>query len=122
LVEAGRGSSRRPDLSRSMGLTAAGVARLSTRTEASDSGGDLGVRRDRTQDLLRRRLGVLPSRVGYSGGETPNATYRNHGDHAEAVEVVFDPEMISFRELLKFFFQIHNSSTANRQGNDVGRS
>ncbi|MDL5160104.1 peptide-methionine (S)-S-oxide reductase MsrA [Actinomycetospora termitidis] len=74
------------------------------------------------QDLLRRRPGVISSRVGYSGGDVPNATYRNHGDHAEAVEVVFDPEKISYREILEFFFQIHDPTTKNRQGNDVGRS
>ena len=74
------------------------------------------------QELLRKRPGVLSSRVGYSGGDTPDATYRNHGDHAEAVEIVFDPEVISFRELLEFFFQIHDPSTRDRQGNDVGRS
>jgi len=60
--------------------------------------------------------------VGYSGGDTPNATYQNHGDHAEAVEVLFDPKLISYRELLEFFFQIHDPRTKNRQGNDVGRS
>ncbi|MCD2186701.1 peptide-methionine (S)-S-oxide reductase MsrA [Actinomycetospora soli] len=74
------------------------------------------------QDLLRRRPGVISTRVGYSGGDVPNATYRNHGDHAEAVEVVFDDEKISFREILEFFFQIHDPSTRNRQGNDIGRS
>ncbi|MEJ2866828.1 peptide-methionine (S)-S-oxide reductase MsrA [Actinomycetospora sp. OC33-EN08] len=74
------------------------------------------------QDLLRRRPGVISTRVGYSGGDVPNATYRNHGDHAEAVEVVFDDEKISYREILEFFFQIHDPSTRNRQGNDVGRS
>ncbi|GAB3202241.1 peptide-methionine (S)-S-oxide reductase MsrA [Geodermatophilus arenarius] len=74
------------------------------------------------QDLLRKRPGVLSSRVGYSGGDTPNATYRDHGDHAEAVEIVFDPDVISFRELLEFFFQIHDPTTVDRQGNDVGRS
>src|ERR1700710_1773125 len=75
------------------------------------------------QQLLRRRPGVISSRVGYSGDEsTPNATYRNHGDHAEAVEIVFDPSVISYRDLLEFFFQIHDPSTKNRQGNDVGRS
>jgi peptide-methionine (S)-S-oxide reductase len=74
------------------------------------------------QDLLRKRPGVVSTRVGYSGGDTPHATYRDHGDHAEAVEIVFDPEVISFRELLEFFFQIHDPSTPNRQGNDVGRS
>ncbi len=74
------------------------------------------------QELLRKRPGVLSSRVGYSGGDAPNATYRDHGDHAEAVEIVFDPEVISFRELLEFFFQIHDPSTKDRQGNDVGRS
>ena len=74
------------------------------------------------QDLLRRRPGVLSTRVGYSGGDVPNATYRNHGTHAEALEVVFDPEQISFRQILEFFFQIHDPSTANRQGNDRGLS
>ena len=74
------------------------------------------------QELLRKRPGVISTRVGYSGGDTPNATYRNHGDHAEAVEIVFDPDVISFRELLEFFFQIHDPSTKDRQGNDVGRS
>ena len=74
------------------------------------------------QQLLRRRPGVLSSRVGYSGGDTPNATYRNHGDHAEAVEIEFDPSVISYRDILEFFFQIHDPSTKDRQGNDVGRS
>jgi len=74
------------------------------------------------QQLLRRRPGVISTRVGYSGGDTPNATYRNHGDHAEAVEIVFDPSVISYRDLLEFFFQIHDPSTKDRQGNDVGRS
>jgi peptide-methionine (S)-S-oxide reductase len=60
--------------------------------------------------------------VGYSGGDVPNATYRNHGTHAEAVEIVFDPAQLSYRDLLEFFFQIHDPSTANRQGNDVGSS
>jgi len=74
------------------------------------------------QDLLRRYDGVISTRVGYSGGNTPNATYRNHGSHAEAVEIVFDPAKISFRKLLEFFFQIHDPTTRNRQGNDVGSS
>src|SRR6201991_3074385 len=74
------------------------------------------------QELLRARPGVISTRVGYSGGDTPNATYRNHGDHAEAVEIVFDPDVITYRELLEFFFQIHDPSTKDRQGNDVGRS
>ncbi|TBN58376.1 peptide-methionine (S)-S-oxide reductase [Glaciihabitans arcticus] len=74
------------------------------------------------QQLLRRRDGVISTRVGYSGGDTPNATYRNHGDHAEAVEVVFDPSVISYRDILEFFFQIHDPSTKDRQGNDVGRA
>ena len=72
------------------------------------------------QDLLRKQPGIISSRVGYSGGEVPNATYRNHGTHAEAVEVIFDPDKISYRKLLEFFFQIHDPSTMNRQGNDVG--
>jgi peptide-methionine (S)-S-oxide reductase len=74
------------------------------------------------QELLRQKPGVESTRVGYSGGDVPNATYRNHGDHAEAVEVVFDPDVITFREILEFFFQIHDPSTKNRQGNDIGRS
>jgi len=74
------------------------------------------------QDLIRRRDGVLSTRVGYTGGTTPNATYRNHGGHAEAVEIVFDPARVSYREILEFFFQIHDPSTRNRQGNDVGTS
>ena len=74
------------------------------------------------QDLIRRYDGVISTRVGYSGGDVPNATYRNHGDHAEAIEIVFDPETISYRQLLEFFFQIHDPTTKNRQGNDVGRS
>ena len=74
------------------------------------------------QDLIRSRPGVLSTRVGYSGGEVPNATYRNHGNHAEAIEIVFDPARTSFRELLEFFFQIHDPSTRDRQGNDRGVS
>ena len=74
------------------------------------------------QDLIRKRPGVLSTRVGYSGGEVPNATYRNHGNHAEAIEIVFDPEQTSYRELLEFFFQVHDPTTRNRQGNDIGPS
>src|ERR1700709_1529135 len=74
------------------------------------------------QDLLRRYPGVISTRVGYSGGEVPNATYRNHGNHAEAIEIIFDPTIISYRKLLEFFFQIHDPSTLNRQGNDRGAS
>jgi len=74
------------------------------------------------QQLLRRRPGIISTRVGYSGGDTPNATYRNHGDHAEAVEIEFDPSEISYRDILEFFFQIHDPSTRDRQGNDVGRA
>jgi peptide-methionine (S)-S-oxide reductase len=74
------------------------------------------------QDLIRKRDGVISTRVGYSGGDVPNATYRNHGTHAEAIEIVFDPDRLSFRELLEFFFQIHDPTTRNRQGNDVGTS
>jgi peptide-methionine (S)-S-oxide reductase len=74
------------------------------------------------QDLLRKYPGVISTRVGYSGGDVPNATYRNHGDHAEAVEIVFDPAKISYRKILEFFFQIHDPTTMNRQGNDLGRS
>ncbi len=74
------------------------------------------------QDLIRKRPGVLATRVGYTGGETPNATYRNHGNHAEAIEITFDPEQLSYRDLLEFFFQIHDPTTKNRQGNDFGAS
>jgi peptide-methionine (S)-S-oxide reductase len=74
------------------------------------------------QDLIRKRPGVLSTRVGYTGGDVPNATYRRHGTHAEAIEITFDPAQTSYRELLEFFFQIHDPSTRNRQGNDVGAS
>jgi len=74
------------------------------------------------QQLIRRMPGVISTRVGYSGGEVDHATYRNHGNHAEAVEIIFDPGKISFRDLLEFFFQIHDPSTMNRQGNDRGSS
>ena len=74
------------------------------------------------QDLVRKQPGVISTRVGYSGGDVPNATYRNHGTHAEAIEIVFDPAVTSFRRLLEFFFQIHDPTTVNRQGNDVGLS
>ena len=74
------------------------------------------------QDLIRQYKGVVSTRVGYSGGDVPNATYRNHGTHAEAIEIVFDPKLISYRKLLEFFFQIHDPSTRNRQGNDMGPS
>ncbi len=74
------------------------------------------------QDLFRRYPGVLSTRVGYSGGDVPNATYRNHGTHAEAIEIIFDPEKISYRQILEFFFQIHDPTTPNRQGNDRGLS
>ncbi|MEH6737013.1 MAG: peptide-methionine (S)-S-oxide reductase MsrA [Sulfitobacter sp.] len=72
------------------------------------------------QDLIRKRKGVISTRVGYSGGDVPNATYRNHGTHAEAIEVMFDPTVFSYRELLELFFQIHDPTTENRQGNDRG--
>ena len=74
------------------------------------------------QDLIRKRPGVLSTRVGYSGGDVANATYRNHGTHAEAIEIVYDPAIISYRAILEFFFQIHDPTTRNRQGNDVGIS
>jgi peptide-methionine (S)-S-oxide reductase len=74
------------------------------------------------QDLLRRYPGILTTRVGYSGGDVANATYRNHGTHAEAIEITFYPAQISYRQILEFFFQIHDPSTKNRQGNDVGLS
>ena len=74
------------------------------------------------QDLIRKLPGVRSTRVGYSGGDVPNATYRNHGTHAEAIEVVFDPDTLSFRSLLETFFQIHDPTTVDRQGNDRGTS
>jgi peptide-methionine (S)-S-oxide reductase len=74
------------------------------------------------QELIRRRDGVVSTRVGYTGGDVPNATYRNHGTHAEAIEIVFDPAKVSYRQLLEMFFQIHDPSTRNRQGNDTGAS
>jgi peptide-methionine (S)-S-oxide reductase len=74
------------------------------------------------QDLIRKMPGVVSTRVGYTGGDVPHATYRNHGTHAEAIEIVFDPSIMSYRELLEFFFQIHDPTTKNRQGNDRGTS
>lgn len=74
------------------------------------------------QDLIRRMPGVIATRVGYTGGDVANATYRNHGTHAEGIEVVFDPAKLSYREILEFFFQIHDPTTLNRQGNDLGLS
>jgi peptide-methionine (S)-S-oxide reductase len=74
------------------------------------------------QDLMRRYPGVISTRVGYSGGDVPNATYRNHGTHAEAIEIIFDPRIISYRDLLEKFFQLHDPTTLNRQGNDRGLS
>ena len=74
------------------------------------------------QDLIRKRPGVISTRVGYTGGDVANATYRNHGTHAEAIEIIFDPSETSYRDILEFFFQIHDPTTMNRQGNDVGRA
>jgi peptide-methionine (S)-S-oxide reductase len=74
------------------------------------------------QDLFRKLPGVVSTRVGYAGGDVPNATYRNHGTHAEAIEIVFDPAKVGYRDLLEFFFQIHDPTTVNRQGNDTGTS
>jgi len=75
------------------------------------------------QDLIRKKPGIISTRVGYTGDNShPHATYRNHGDHAEGIEVVFDPAVISYRDILEFFFQIHDPTTKNRQGNDLGRS
>ena len=74
------------------------------------------------QDLIRKLPGVNDTRVGYTGGDVPNATYRNHGTHAEGIEILFDPETITYRRLLEFFFQIHDPTTRNRQGNDRGTS
>ena len=74
------------------------------------------------QDLIRKRPGVTVTRVGYTGGEVANATYRNHGNHAEGIEISFDNEVVSYRQILELFFQIHDPSTQNRQGNDTGAS
>lgn len=74
------------------------------------------------QDLIRKLPGVTATRVGYTGGDVPNATYRNHGTHAEGIEILFDPSVISYRRILEYFFQIHDPSTKNRQGNDMGMS
>lgn len=74
------------------------------------------------EELFRQQAGVISTVVGYTGGDVPNATYRNHGSHAEGIEIVFDPSVLSYRKLLEYFFQIHNPTTANRQGNDIGTS
>ena len=74
------------------------------------------------QDLIRKQPGVASTRVGYTGGDVPNATYRNHGTHAEGIEITYDPAVTDFRAILEFFFQIHDPTTKNRQGNDVGTS
>ncbi len=74
------------------------------------------------EDLIRKRDGVLSTRVGYTGGDVPNATYRDHGTHAEGIEIMFDPAVITYREILELFFQIHDPTTLNRQGNDTGAS
>ena len=74
------------------------------------------------EELIRKLPGVISTTVGYTGGDVPNATYRNHGTHAEGIEIVFDPGQLPYRKLLEFFFQIHDPTTRNRQGNDVGTS
>ena len=74
------------------------------------------------QELIRHQTGILDTRVGYTGGDVPNATYRNHGTHAEGIEIFFDPTKTSYRAILEFFFQIHDPTTRNRQGNDIGMS
>ena len=74
------------------------------------------------QDLIRKQPGIVSTRVGYTGGEVPNATYRNHGNHAEAIEIIYDPASTNYRAILEFFFQIHDPTTRDRQGNDVGAS
>ena len=74
------------------------------------------------QDLIRKLPGVVSTRVGYTGGEVANATYRNHGTHAETIEIIFDPSEMSYRQILEFFFQIHDPTTRNRQGGDIGTS
>ncbi len=74
------------------------------------------------EELFRHQDGVISTVVGYTGGDVPNATYRNHGTHAEGIEIIFDPSVLSYRKLLEYFFQIHDPSTKNRQGNDIGTS
>ena len=74
------------------------------------------------EELFRQQKGVISTEVGYTGGDVPNATYRNHGTHAEAIEIIFDPTILSYRKLLEYFFKIHDPSTKNRQGNDIGTS
>lgn len=74
------------------------------------------------QDLVRKMPGVVSTKVGYTGGDVPNATYRNHGTHAEGIEIIFDPAVLTYRQILEFFFQIHDPTTVNRQGNDMGPS
>jgi peptide-methionine (S)-S-oxide reductase len=74
------------------------------------------------QELIRHKPGVLHTRVGYTGGDVPNATYRHHGTHAEGIEIIFDPDQISYHAILSLFFQIHDPTTLNRQGNDTGLS
>ena len=74
------------------------------------------------QDLIRNQPGVISTRVGYTGGDVPNATYRNHGTHAEAIEIIFDPTLTTYRNILEYFFQIHDPTTRDRQGNDIGPS
>ena len=74
------------------------------------------------EDLIRRQPGVIKTRVGYTGADVPNATYRDHGTHAEGIEILFDPDKTSYRQILEFFFQIHDPTTVNRQGNDIGTS
>lgn len=74
------------------------------------------------EELIRHQPGVISTAVGYTGGDVPNATYRNHGTHAEGIEIVFDPSILSYRKLLEYFFQIHDPTTRNRQGNDIGTS
>jgi methionine-S-sulfoxide reductase len=74
------------------------------------------------QDLIRKLPGVIKTRVGYTGGDVPNATYRNHGTHAEGIEIIFDPSKVSYRRILEYFFQIHDPTTKDRQGNDIGSS
>src|SRR6185437_4225521 len=109
--------------------TIPGCSIFGTRSENMSASENMDASRERAilaggcfwgmQDLFRRQAGVLSTRVGYTGGDVPNATYRNHGTHAEAIEIVFDPQRVSYRGLLEFFFQIHDPTTLNRQGNDT---
>src|SRR5215510_5308354 len=101
------------------GILRSGILRRNVMTEGTETAILAGGCFWGMQDLIRKRPGVISTRVGYSGGDVPNATYRRHGTHAESIEILFDPQQLSFRDLLEFFFQIHDPTTRNRQGNDI---